>query len=112
MPHIPLPMKRCIKRVALRIIGENYYIQRLVFEIMKSSGLYFFKDFSDHSLVLLPNDFIGDKLRRQGNFQREAVVKTANLLKQKNILPKQALIMEIGANIGTHTIYLERALSC
>ena len=64
MPNILLSMKRLLKTIALRFIGENYMIQRLVFEKMKSSGMNFFKDFSDHSLVFLPNDFIGDKLRR------------------------------------------------
>lgn len=60
------------------------------------------KQFHDHQLIFAPRETIGRDLYRKGHYQRDLASRVLQLvgpLRGKTLL-------EVGANIGTHTVYL------
>src|SRR5690242_904630 len=53
-----------------------------------------------HSMTVFRNDHVGDKIARNGLYEKENLLLLLNLLAQ---LP-EPVVLDIGANIGNHTL--------
>ncbi|MFG0246804.1 MAG: FkbM family methyltransferase [Phycisphaerales bacterium JB052] len=77
-------------------------ISKLFFNSNTLFNTKIFCDFGDHRLIFDPNETIGRRLLLTGNFNRNATLEVIN----RAIGNKPGGVMvEIGANIGTQTIY-------
>ena len=67
-------------------------------------------DCGDHVMTFSPNDYIGRKIFRKGHYDRDHVTRLLKVLEQEHIDLKGRTLLELGGNIGTHTVYfaLER----
>ncbi|MHC1551671.1 FkbM family methyltransferase [Phyllobacterium sp. K27] len=59
----------------------------------------------DHLMTVSPHDYIGKKVFRKGNFERDHVDRLFLTLREKKLLTSGTTLLEIGGNIGTQTIY-------
>lgn len=66
-------------------------------------------DAGDHLMSFSPADYIGRKVFRKGHFEREAVDRLLVILRQRGLLKKDSMLLEIGGNIGTQTVYFALA---
>jgi FkbM family methyltransferase len=62
-------------------------------------------DCGDHLMTFSPHDYIGRKIYRKGHFQRENVERLLSVLQQRGLLPPEKILLELGGNIGTQTLY-------
>lgn len=62
-------------------------------------------DCGDHLMTVSPHDYIGKKVFRKGNFERDHVDRLLAALREMELLPGESTLLEIGGNIGTQTIY-------
>src|SRR5690606_17266399 len=53
-----------------------------------------------HRITVFRNDHVGDKIARHGLYEKENLLLLLKLLEQ---LP-QAVVLDVGANIGNHTL--------
>jgi len=64
-------------------------------------------DCGDHVLTVSPHEFIGRQVIARGDYTRDVVGDVVALLDRHGRLPdRDACVLELGANIGTHTVYL------
>ncbi len=75
-------------------------------------GTLFFKATADHDILFIPDDVIGRQILKSGSFERDSVRDLLAKLEQCHSYKPGMVILEIGANIGTHTIYFFRDLAC
>lgn len=66
-------------------------------------------DAGDHLMSFSPADYIGRKVFRKGHFERQAVDRLLVILRQRGLLKKDSMLLEIGGNIGTQTVYFALA---
>ncbi|EJN06220.1 FkbM family methyltransferase [Phyllobacterium sp. YR531] len=59
----------------------------------------------DHVMTVSPRDYIGKKVFRKGNFERDHVDRLLSILQERKLLIDGSTLLEIGGNIGTQTIY-------
>lgn len=69
---------------------------------MKEDILLVTRQFEDHKLTFSPHETIGRDLFRKGHYQRELANRVLELIGT----PPGKTLLEIGANIGTHSVYL------
>ncbi|MBP1861393.1 FkbM family methyltransferase [Rhizobium herbae] len=62
-------------------------------------------DCGDHLMTFSPHDYIGRKIYRKGHFERENVDRLLSVLRQRGLLQPEKVLLELGGNIGTQTIY-------
>ncbi len=62
-------------------------------------------DCGDHIMTFSPHDYIGRKIYRKGHFERENVDRLLSVLRQRGLLRDGTVLLELGGNIGTQTIY-------
>lgn len=101
-------MKKIFKSLIAFALRKNQRLRSAVFEYFQPEGIYFFMMFGDHQLIFYPNDTIGQSIQKNGDYDRQSV---RDLKSQLTLLDKKVEginILEVGANIGTHTIYLCR----
>lgn len=65
-------------------------------------------DCGDHVLTFSPHDYIGRKVYRKGHFERGAVRRLRALLEAEKVPLAGTVLLELGGNIGTQTIYWAR----
>ncbi len=87
-------------------------IRRELLRQLWTDDVLFFRNFDDHSLVYYPHDVIGEHLTKFGEFSREPVRELAEYLTRSGQPPEGGSVLEVGANIGTHTVYFFRDLHC
>lgn len=63
------------------------------------------KQFDDHRLTFSPHETIGRSLFHKGQFQRDLALRVLDLIGDQS----GKILLELGANIGTHSVYLMRA---
>ncbi len=102
---------RLAKIIASKLL-LNSKIRRSVFDLLSKDNLMLFKDMKDHSVIFFPNDVIGRELVKTGEFARHSVRDLRTLLVQHEVFQAGMTVLEVGANIGTHTIYFFRDLDC
>lgn len=62
------------------------------------------RQFADHRLVFSPHELVGRHLFRNGQYQRALADRVLEIIGQ----PFGKTLLELGANIGTHSVYLTR----
>src|SRR4051794_12933417 len=62
-------------------------------------------DCGDHVLTFSPHDYIGRKIYRKGHFERDHVNRLLAVLRQRALLGPDKVLLELGGNIGTQTLY-------
>ncbi len=62
-------------------------------------------DCGDHIISFSPSDYIGRKVFRKGNFERDHVDRLLAILNERQLLREGSTLLELGGNIGTQTIY-------
>ena len=102
-------IRRLIKGTINSIFFKNIAFRDLIFNKLAEEGYMFFKKLEDYSIVYYPHDIIGRMIDSHGSYQRFPVDKIATIFEQIGILNKDFYIIELGANIGTHTIYFSRS---
>ena len=59
----------------------------------------------DHVITCSPNETIGKSIYQTGAYQRDLTERAVNELSKRGLL-KQGALLELGANIGTQSVYL------
>ncbi|QND45174.1 FkbM family methyltransferase (plasmid) [Rhizobium lusitanum] len=62
-------------------------------------------DCGDHLMSFSPADYIGRKVFRKGHFERDHVDRLLTVLRERGLLRKGTVLLELGGNIGTQTCY-------
>lgn len=97
-------MRSRIKALAGRALLKTR-LRGLVLDQLRDEGLLLCGHYGERTFAFLPGDFIGDCLARDGEYQRDLVVKAFDILEREGKLQSPLKILEIGANIGTQTNY-------
>ena len=87
--------------------------RRILIENIGPRVLTMTVDAGDHRMTFSPSDYIGRKVFRKGHFERENVDRLLARLRERGLLRKDGVLLELGGNIGTQTVYfaLSRAYS-
>lgn len=91
---------KALLKTGLRKLLANQKMRWISQELLRSEGAYLCKRCDNRMFVFYPADMIGEMLLTRGEYQRDIVAKVAPLLPQKPLT-----ILELGANIGTQTVY-------
>ncbi|WP_455270523.1 FkbM family methyltransferase [Rhizobium herbae] len=91
---------RLAKRVLATRIGREMLVNAVSPKILSMTA-----DCGDHLMTFSPHDYIGRKIYRKGHFQRENVERLLSVLQQRGLLPPEKILLELGGNIGTQTLY-------
>jgi FkbM family methyltransferase len=102
-------IRASIKKKIISIIIENQTLSRLFRYALADKGVLFFRDFDDHALVYYPHDIIGIMLTETGEYQRGPVRLIAEIFERNTHALNGSWILELGGNIGTHTVYFCKA---
>ncbi len=62
-------------------------------------------DAGDHHLTFSPHDYIGRKVFRKSHFDRDKVNRLLSIMRERNLLRADGVLLELGANIGTQSLY-------
>ncbi|WP_349435426.1 FkbM family methyltransferase [Pararhizobium sp. A13] len=102
------PWKRRLRkwrnRVARRILSTRPGREMLVSSVSPNI-LAMTADCGDHLMTFSPHDYIGRKIYRKGHFERENVDRLLAILRKRDLLRQDTVLLELGGNIGTQTIY-------
>lgn len=101
-----------IAQTIASMVLANPKTHRAVLDLFVARGTMFFRDLDDHSVVFFPNDVIGRELARTGAFARQSVSDLRAKLEEHGVFQTGMTVLEVGANIGSHTIYFFRDLEC
>lgn len=102
------PFGRRLRRFRNHVAGKLFdtrYGRALLINGIGPRVLTMTVDCGDHILSFSPADYIGKKIYRKGNFERDHVDRLLAILKERRLLRKGSTLLELGGNIGTQTIY-------
>ncbi|WP_426126457.1 FkbM family methyltransferase [Pararhizobium sp. PWRC1-1] len=91
---------RMAKRLLATRIGREMLVNAVSPKIVSMTA-----DCGDHLMTFSPHDYIGRKIYRKGHFQRENVERLLSVLRQRSLLQPEKILLELGGNIGTQTVY-------
>ncbi len=97
-------LRKWRNRVARRILSTRIGREMLV-NAVSPKILSMTADCGDHLMTFSPHDYIGRKIYRKGHFQRENVERLLNVLRQRALLQPEKVLLELGGNIGTQSVY-------
>lgn len=83
------------------IVSKPHFRRAAYRSFAKEKRLIFCR-FEDHDLVVDPGDYVGQAVIKNGNFDRK---RTDMVCKRARELAGGRTILEVGANIGTQTVY-------
>jgi FkbM family methyltransferase len=87
---------------------ETRYGRELLVNALPGRVLSMTTDCGDHVLTFSPHDYIGRKVYRKGHFERPQIGRLTATLREEGVLRAGSVLLEIGGNIGTQTIYWAR----
>ena len=91
-------------RLALRFFDTRYGRDLLIKAIGKRTR-FMTVDCGDHLMTFSPEDYLGRSVFVKNHFDRDHVGRLMDKLAASGISVEGKTLLEIGANIGTHTIY-------
>lgn len=100
--------KRNLHKFRDRIAGKFFdtrYGREFLINVIGPRVLTMTVDCGDHVMTFAPGDYIGKKIFRKGNFERDRVDRLLATLKERRLLQKDSTLLELGGNIGTQTVY-------
>jgi len=81
--------------------------RKLLLDALPSEVLAMTVDCGDHLLTVSPHELIGRHVITRGSYTRDVVGDALAELDRRGRLPdRDGCVLELGANIGTHTVYL------
>lgn len=87
---------------------RSYYgFRRLTLYMIGRETTRLTHQFADHVMAFSPHEYIGKHLYLSGHFQRDHADAVLSVLDDLPG-PRPRTLLEIGANIGTHSVYLTR----
>ena len=101
-------LKRRIRKIRNRFARRFFdtrYGRELLVNVLPPRLLTMTVDCGDHLMTFSPHDYIGRKIFRKGHFEREHVDRLLALLKARGIWRADKVLLELGGNIGTQTVY-------
>ena len=101
MAVIPQDLKR---KFEAAIFGRKR-VQNMAFRWINENNARVFSDYGDHRFIYDPSEFIGRRLFETGVFQRSNVETVFECCRSHGLLEPGGVFLEIGANIGTQTVY-------
>lgn len=96
-------VRRSVNSALASTRGRNFLLRSLA-----NDGKFVFAECGDHSLIFDPSEFIGRQIYDSGGWQRaqtDAVIKTVRSERSEAGQASVGVFFELGANIGTQTIY-------
>lgn len=97
-----LPAEKALRRLRNNAISRLWHVDWFQ-RALKDQVVLITKQFDDHRLTFSPYEFIGGNLFRQGHYQRDLADRVLDILGGEST---GKTLLELGANIGTHTVYL------
>lgn len=91
-------------RLARRFF-ETRYGRQLLVQSLPERVLEMTTDCGDHRMTFSPHDYIGRKIYRKGHFERGSVKRLRAQLAAENQPIAGRVLLELGGNIGTQTVY-------
>nr|WP_295465022.1 FkbM family methyltransferase [Mesorhizobium sp.] len=80
--------------------------RKLVLDALDSKVTAITLDSGDHMMTFAPHELIGRHIYTKGHFDRDRVEELVRILDDRHLIPAAgATIVEVGANIGTQTVY-------
>lgn len=105
------PLKRRWRKFRDRLFGrflETRLGREMVVNALPDRVLSMTTDCGDHVLTFSPHDYIGRKVYRKGHFERGGIRRLLTVLEAEEALTPGKVLLELGGNIGTQTIYWAR----
>lgn len=102
------PLKRRWRKLRDRLFGrliETRLGREMVVNALPGRVLSMTTDCGDHVLTFSPHDYIGRKVYRKGHFERGGIKRLVTVLEAEGALNRGKVLLELGGNIGTQTIY-------
>ena len=101
-------LRKWRNHLARRVLGTRSGREMLI-NAVSPKILSMTADCGDHVLTFSPHDYIGRKIYRKGHFERDHVDRLLAVLRQKALLGPDKVLLELGGNIGTQTLYFALA---
>jgi len=101
-------LKRRIHKIRDRLAARLFdtrYGRELMVAAIGPRILTMTADCGDHRMTFSPHDYIGRKIFRKGHFERDHVDRLFGILQSRGLLRDNSVLLELGGNIGTQTIY-------
>jgi FkbM family methyltransferase len=102
-----VPAEKAVRRLRNDLLARLHrfdWFKVVTLVTIKEEIVFVTKQFDDHRLTFSPYESIGNSLFRQGHYQRDLANRALSIVGT----PTGKTLLEIGANIGTHTVYLTR----
>jgi len=94
---------KSIVRSGLEQIVTSKRGLNIVFRHLAAKGIKFHSENGDTAFIYDPSEFIGRQIYENGSFQRSEIENVAKAASGES--PNKGVLLEIGANIGTTTVY-------
>ncbi|ATU95932.1 methyltransferase (plasmid) [Phyllobacterium zundukense] len=101
-------IRRQLHKFRNRLAGKFFdtrYGRELLINAIGPRVLTMTVDCGDHMMSFSPTDYIGKKIFRKGNFERDHVDRLLAILRERQLLREVSTLLELGGNIGTQTVY-------
>lgn len=99
-----------LRRARVRIfkwLGNSRRGRKMLLDFLPANIREVTVDCGDHRITVSPHELIGRHVIATGGYTRDSVRHVLDALDQRRLLPRKGgCVLEIGANIGTHTLYL------
>lgn len=105
-------LKRLVKDMIDAMIDRSRVLSDFALRFLTRHDAYAMRILEDHAIVFHPGDTIGRRILHGGDFNRSDVAAVVSALRRHGRDPTGHTALEIGANIGTHTIYLLLDAGC
>ncbi len=108
----PVGLRTVLADAIIQKLRGNSRLSRAILDSFAAQGVLFFRETDDHGILFYPNDVIGRQIMATGDFARQSVRDLKSALQEHGRFRPGSTVLEIGANIGTQTIYFFRDLDC
>lgn len=106
---LALRLERSVRSMRNRLFDgllSSRTVRKAAYRRLSEQENLIFRRFTDHDLVLDPGDLVGSTVLEKGDFDRR---RTDAVCQRAAELFDRPVVLEIGANIGTQTLYFLRS---
>lgn len=101
-------ISRATIRKSLERLWEVTTVRNGIRRRLSRDGVFFLRFQNDHTIAYDSAEFIGQAIEDLGNFDRAMTEEVLRYCRESGAFIGRSMLVEIGANIGTQTIYLTR----
>lgn len=102
------PVEQAIKRARTKLLDrarEYDFFRKLTLYMIGRDTVWMTRAFPDHMLTFSPHEVVGKSIYRRGHHQRDLAERVLEIIGEL-LGSAGKTLLEIGANIGTHSVYL------